>query len=165
LNGTALASGLGQDIGAPHSAPRSVAGVVREPFLVRSQVGRLVELQVFDLGVPDDVAAFTEALMAMSSSLGGPAILLGDYRAAGPFPQEVGDAWSRAMRRFNASVERSAILLDAVNETFNLQIARVIRCAGSQRRRWFYDTFEARAWLADVVTPAEAARLDELLDG
>ncbi len=163
MDGTALASGLaGQDRVAPRVAP-GCSRPVGESFTVHRQVGRLIELQIGDIGFADEVAALRDALLAASASLEGPSLLVADHRSAGPFPQEVGDAWSRAMRRYNGSVERSAILLRRDNETFNLQMARVVRCAGSPRRRWFYDPAEVRTWLAEVMTPAEVARLDEFL--
>jgi hypothetical protein len=161
LDGTAFESGLARDsLAGARSAPSLR---LREPFVVRVQAGRLLELQVFDLGLPEDVEALARAVFAAAAELGVPAILLSDNRAAGPFSQEVGDSWSRVMRQFNARVARSAILLDPANETFNLQLERVVRCAGSTRRRWFCDPFEARAWLADVASPSEMTRLDEVL--
>lgn len=160
MNGTELASGLGRG---------ELAGLccgqdrtARDPFTVRSCVGRLVELQVFDLAVPEDVASMDGAIASAASALGTQSIIVADARPAGPFPHEVGDAWSRVMRLHNAQVIRSAILLDPANDTFNLQLARVVRCAGSPRRRWFYDPCELRDWLVDVATPVELARLDEL---
>jgi hypothetical protein len=134
-----------------------------EPFVLTSEGGRLVRLQVFDLGVPEDVVVLSAALLVHLAQVEGLAVLIADHRVASPFSQEVGDAWSRAMRRFNPCLERSVVLLDRENETFNLQIARVVRCAGSPRRRWFYDASEAREWLTDVLTPAEAVRFDALV--
>jgi hypothetical protein len=170
LNGTALASGLGREnLAAPHSAVRALGGVERververEPFAVRLHVGRLIELQVFDLLFPEDVRLVSETLLLASAAIAGPAILIADCRAAAPFSQEVGDAWSRAMRRYNPKVERSALLLDRANETFNLQIDRVVRCAGSPQRRWFHEVAEARSWLSEIMSASEVARLDVVL--
>ena len=162
MNGTALASELAH---GELAAPRAKGGIsgVRVPYAVRARVGRLLEVQVFDIALPEDVARLNEQLLAEAAKVSAPPILLADHRAAGPFPQEVGDAWSRAMRHFNATIERSAILLERDNETFNLQIARVVRCAGSPRRRCFFEPPELRAWLAEVATPAELSRLDALI--
>jgi hypothetical protein len=166
VDGTELASGLGQGDFAGTASPQPRGLAARpppQPFVVRSAVGRLVELQVFELGLPEDVGVLNAALLAAVSSFDTSVVLLADHRRARPFPHEVGDAWSRGMRLLNTRVIRSAILLDPANETFNLQLARVVRCAGSPRRRWFEDPSELRGWLADVVTPSERARLDELL--
>ncbi len=161
MNSTELASGLGREELAGLRCGQGRAA--REPFTVRSSVGRLIELRVFDLAVPEDVALMNGAIAAAASAVGTQSIIVADARPAGPFPHEVGDAWSRVMRLHNAHLVRSAILLDPANDTFNLQLARVVRCAGSPRRRWFYDPCELRDWLVDLSTPFELARLDELL--
>jgi hypothetical protein len=164
VDGTELASTVRhEDLVTPcglRSAPRA-----HEPFDVRCTVGRLVELRLFELSLPDEVTALSVALGSAAAPLGSRAVVLADYRRAGPFPHGVGDAWSRAMRRSNQNVLRSAALLDPANETFNLQIARVIRCAGLPARRWFNEVDELRAWLADVLTEGERARLDAFLGG
>ncbi len=67
------------------------------------------------------------------------------------------------MRRFNGAVERSAVLLDSANETFNLQFARVVRCAGMPNRCCFEDAALLRAWLSAALTPEERAAVDQLL--
>jgi hypothetical protein len=144
-------------VGAPRSDD------VRCAFSVRHHVGRIVELRLRDPLDPTDVEQVLEELGVLAASLVEPMILVADYRAASPFSQEVGDAWSRAMRRFNASVERSAVLLDPSNETFNLQFARVVRCAGLTNRCCFEEPAHLRGWLAPLLTPNERAKLDELL--
>jgi hypothetical protein len=166
VNGTELASTFRQeDAAAARAATPASTCAGREPFDVQCVAGRLVELRLFDLSVPDEVTAMNAALRSASAHLGAKAVIVADCRQASPFPHEVGDAWSRAMRRFNGNVIRSAILLDPSNETFNLQIARVIRCAGLPARRWFHDPEEARAFLADVLTELELARLADVLAG
>jgi hypothetical protein len=164
VNGTDLASTFRQeDATAARAVAPASACQPREPFDVRCVTGRLIELRLFDVSLTDEVTAMNAALMSAAAPLGARAIILADCRQAGPFPHEVGDAWSRAMRRFNGNVVRSAILLEPSNETFNLQIARVVRCAGLPARRWFHDPDELRAFLADVLTECELARLDEVL--
>ncbi len=169
MRGTAPASGLRRD---DRIAPRSAAllrggsgvePVAGDPFVVRAHVGRVVELKMLSLVGLDDVSALSESLLEIIESIGGSALLLADYRAATPFAHDVADAWSRSMRRFNAAVERSAIWLDPANDTFNLQIARVVRCAGSPRRRCMQHAADVRDWLCAVATASEAACIDDLL--
>lgn len=164
MNGTDLASTFRQEDAAAARAatPASVCGP-REPFDIRCTEGRLVELRLFDLSLPEEVSAMNGALRSAAAHLGAQAVIVADCRQAAPFPHEVGDEWSRAMRRFNGNLIRSAILLEPSNETFNLQIARVVRCAGLPARRWFHDPDELRAFLADVLTERELARLDDFL--
>jgi hypothetical protein len=163
MNGTALASARAeQDLAGTRSSGAPLhAG--RDPFVVRAGVGRLVEVQAFEIALPCDVDVMNATILAAAASLGVAPLLIADYRAVGPFSQDVGDVWSRAMRQFNAAVERSAILLHSANETFNLQITRVVRCAGSPRRRIFYEAADLRTWIAEVATPEECSRLDEIL--
>jgi hypothetical protein len=137
---------------------------MRGAFAVRHQVGRIVEVRLRDPLDPSDLEQVAEELGVLAAGLLEPLIVLADYRAASPFPQEVGDAWSRAMRRFKGLVERSAVLLDPSNETFNLQFARVVRCAGMKNRCCFEEPAHLRAWLAPALRPYERAKLDELLE-
>jgi hypothetical protein len=140
-----------------------VSNARERPFTVVSGTGRLLEVCVFDVCRTDDIASLTAALSRKARALAGPPIIFGDFRAASPFSQAVADEWSRDMRAFNGKVARSALLLCPENETFNLQFARVVRCAGSASRRWFREAGEAREWLRAFLTDVELARIDELL--
>jgi hypothetical protein len=159
MNGIELASQFWRErwVATP---PR---GTSCDAFDVRGSVGRLVELRVMDLSHPDDVAALSASIASVAAPAGARVLLFADYRSAAPFAQSIADAWSLAMRRSNTKVLRSAILLDPANETFNLQIARVIRCAGLATRRSFEEPAELRDWLGEVATPLERDRIDELL--
>ena len=53
--------------------------------------------------------------------------------------------------------------LDPRNVMFNLQVARVVRCAGHDARRLFTDPLEMGDWLGDLLTDAERAALRGLL--
>jgi hypothetical protein len=133
------------------------------PFTVLSGSGRLLEVRVFDVCSIGDIAALTARLIREGRALPGPPIIFGDLREAPPFSQAVADGWSRDMRGFNGKVARSALLLRPENQTFNLQFARVVRCAGFASRRWFCDCGELREWLRAFLTDVELARVDQLL--
>ena len=78
-----------------------------------------------------------------SGASGPRAVVCADHRAAYPLlSRDMADAWSRGMRGANRSVGRSAILLHPANETYNLQIERIVQCAGHERRRVFADPRE-----------------------
>lgn len=62
----------------------------------------------------------------------------------------------------NPRVTRSAILVPA-NPTTNLQTVRLIREAENPNRRHFTSTTQLHAWLAEVLTSEEAARLETFL--
>jgi hypothetical protein len=132
-------------------------------FTVNLCVGRLLEVRIFYLSGPDTLSRLSQRMVTFAKAGAAPAVIFGDYTLASPFSQMVGDAWSRAMRGFNESVAWSALLLARSNETFNLQIERVVRCAGNPGRRLFYDGPELREWVAQRATQAELMRVDELL--
>ncbi|MGO9832707.1 MAG: hypothetical protein ACLP1X_00685 [Polyangiaceae bacterium] len=140
-----------------------VPDALERPFTVLSGSGRLLEVRVFDVCRIDDIASLTARLIREARALAGPPIIFGDFRAAPPFSQAVADGWSRDMRGFNDKVARSAFLLSPENETFNLQFARVVRCAGSAYRRWFCDSGELREWLRAFLTDVELGRVDQLM--
>jgi hypothetical protein len=129
---------------------------------LRAGVGRLLELQLAAAPDPARLFGVTARMIGQVPVLTS-AVIFADYRVATPFSQAVADQWSRSMRAFNANLARSAILLDSSNETFNLQIERVVRCAGSAARRCFSDPAELRGWLREVLTDFELTRVDELL--
>ena len=134
-------------------------------FLARVRVGRLVELRVGRMTNLADVDALN-ASAAAAMRLAGPAfVICADYRFASPLSTDLADSWSRAMRSVNRNLGRSAILLHPANTTFNLQIQRVVRCAGSDARRVFTDGKELLEWLDVLLTEAERAALRAFLDG
>lgn len=73
--------------------------------------------------------------------------------------------WSRAMRRNNGSIGRSALLLDPANAMYNLQVERVVQCAGSPARRLFADIEELRDWVSDALAEPEREALRGLFSG
>jgi hypothetical protein len=155
--GTGVSGGFGSD--------RFVCATSARPFTVFSGVGRLLEVRVFDVCTPSDIAALTARMSHEASGMSGPPIVFADLRAGSPFSQAVADRWSRDMRSFNEKVARSALLLSPENATFNLQFARVVQCAGSPSRRCFCDGAELREGLRAFLTKSELARVDELLPG
>jgi hypothetical protein len=144
-------------------AAERVAGACNEPFTVRSGFGRLLEVRVVEVLSVEDIASLSAGLAEGVLALAVRPFVFCDCRSAPPFSQAVADQWSRDMRGFNDKVVRSAILLSPDNETFNLQLARVVRCAGSTSRRLFSEADELRAWLCDLLTDVELARVDQLL--
>ncbi len=111
-----------------------------------------------------DIGAFTAQVLAATRQTGGRALLCADYRRASPLMPEAAGPWSHAMREANKYIIRSAVLVDPRNTMFNLQIARVVRCAGhAGRRRIFEDVAELRGWLGDAATEAERQSIDAFL--
>ena len=77
-----------------------------------------------------------------------------------------GDAAERVLKRIvkmNPRTERSSALASPGSPTAVLQFMRLIREARLADRRMFFDAEEQIAWLAEVLTEDEAARLREFL--
>lgn len=130
----------------------------------RVRTGRLVEVRIGRLPDLVDIESLNAAVFSAVRSVGPGAVVCADHRrAASALSREQGDAWSRAMRRANRSVGRSAILLHPANTTFNLQLERVVQCAGHDGRRAFTDLGELHDWLDGGLTEAERAGLRTFL--
>jgi hypothetical protein len=129
------------------------------------RVGRLIEVQSpRGLTSLADVNAFTADVLAATRQTGGRALLCADYRRGSPLMPEAADPWSHAMREANEYLIRSAVLVDPDNTMFNLQMGRVVRCAGhAGRRRIFTNVAELRDWMSDAATDAELHAVDALL--
>jgi hypothetical protein len=126
---------------------------------------RLVEIHVRRLETVDAVESLSAGVFAAVSQTSHGAVIFADHRHASPVQAPVATAWSRDMRRANRSVARSGILVDPANVVFNLQLARVVHCAGSAARRIFTDAHELYAWLAERLDDDERATLEGLLTG
>ena len=57
---------------------------------------------------------------------------------------------------------RGGLLLDPSNAMYNLQIERVVRCAGNPGRRLFVDIDLLRDWIGGPVSESERKALDGL---
>jgi hypothetical protein len=71
-------------------------------------------------------------------------------------------AWR--IRNMNTRSERSAALASSDAPVAVLQFLRVIREAGLHDRKLFFDSLEMRRWVAEILTPAEAARLADFIE-
>jgi hypothetical protein len=134
-------------------------------FKVACNVGRLVEARLFAPRTTNDVLLFGQEMFRTLTTVRVLSVICGDWRAATLASPEVADALLTLMRRGNGYFERSAVLLSRESATFNLQVERVFREAGSDARRAFRDPLAMRRWLGEVLTDAERRRMGEFLDG
>jgi hypothetical protein len=126
----------------------------------RVRTGRLVEVRITRLRSLADIESLHAAVYAAVLSAGPAAVVCADHRLASPLlSRELADAWSRGMRKANRSVGRSAILLHPANTTFNLQLERIVECAGHAGRRVFTEREGLFRWLDGGLTEAEQERL------
>jgi hypothetical protein len=141
-------------------------GSTRTHAFALSGIGRLVEVRIRRLADVADVESLNAGVFAAMHRAGREAVICADNRRASPLQRGIADAWSRGMRKANGSIARSAILVDPSNMMFNLQIERVVHCAGSPTRRLFADREELQNWLeGDLTEPERRALRRFLSDG
>jgi hypothetical protein len=121
----------------------------------RVLVGRLVEVRVYRLADIHDVERLNAEAHAAIRRAGPGAVVYGDHRDASPLARDVADVWARGMREANRNISRSAILLDPDNTTFNLQLERVVRCAGYPARLIFSAPAELQARMETYLSGQE----------
>jgi hypothetical protein len=137
----------------------------RSGCFARVRTGRLVEVRIGRMVSVADVESLKTAVSAAVHRAGPEVVVCADHRFASPLPSDLADLWAGAMRRNNRSLSRSAILLDSTNVTFNLQIARIVQCAGSDLRRVFTATDALYEWLDGGLTEVERVALRLFLEG
>jgi hypothetical protein len=125
----------------------------------RVRAARIVEVHVRRLPTLDDVESLHAQVLAAVRRAGPGAVICADHRFASPLSREVADVWSRNMRGNNGGIVRGALLLDPANTMYNLQVERVVHCAGSAARRLFADIEELRDWVSDALTEPEREAL------
>ncbi len=138
-------------------------GVTARPLgtaaFARAGVGRIIEIRVRRLPHVAAVDALGAGVFEAMGRVGSEVVICADYRLATPISPHVADAWSRVMRETNGRITLSALLLDPDNTMFNLQLKRIVRCAGSPGRRLFEDVDELRDWTDYALTEAERGGL------
>jgi hypothetical protein len=110
-----------------------------------------------------EVEAADRAMDDAVRSLQSPCVIIADYTQARFLLEEDAVQLTQMYRRHNNHIERSAILVSASSAVAVLQMERVIREAKYAPRRAFRDAREAAAWLEEVLTPTERARLRVVL--
>ena len=124
-----------------------------------------MEVYVRRLVDVDEVAALKVQVAAAIRRAGPGAVICGDHRFGSPLSSEVADAWSGVMRKNDGHVVRRALLLDPSNAMYNLQLERVVRCAGNDSRRFFTAIDELREWVGEALGGAERLALRDLFAG
>jgi len=82
-----------------------------------------------------------------------------DWRAVELMPPETAARAREMLARVNPRVVRSSILTLPEHPLTNLQVVRLIREAENASRRHFISPLEQHAWLSEVLSAAESARL------
>jgi hypothetical protein len=134
--------------------------------VVRIQVGRLLEIRVAaGFRSAGDVAAVFQQVGREVARLppGTKHVTVVDWRRCPLMAPEAADFLTARMAGVNPSTERSAAIARQDAPVGVLQFLRVIRAAGFSDRRLFFSEDELCSWLADVLSPAEGARLRAFL--
>ncbi len=132
------------------------------PWVVEVRVGRLVEGRPLALKTREDAVGYCDAFRRIVPGARR-VVICADYRAVSVFAPEIADELARLMVDMNQYIERSAILVAPDHATNVLQVQRVVRESHNENRRRFTDAAELQRWLAEVLSPAEQARLKEFL--
>ena len=131
-------------------------------WTVQRNVGRLLEARVGSLQTREEVATFSDECRRLMKRGGPPVVVCADYRAVQVFSPATAEALKENLRDMNPLIARSGLLI-APDHAINLmQMSRVARESGSQRRT-FVDKAPLRAWLDELLTPDEQARLAAFL--
>ena len=133
-------------------------------FTVEHHVGRLIETRTSHLSSLGEVADFGARFREIAARLPAEQVVIcGDYRGMRIFSPDVAERFVAMLTAANPRVERSAILCSPDHATALLQIERTVKQAASSSRRTFRDAAELTAWLGDVLTDDERARVAAFL--
>ena len=129
---------------------------------VEHHVGRLVEVKLASPLEIQEVQQFVKELTAIIASIPSKYVGVVDLLEAHVFPGAVADTLIQLLSTASPRVERTAMLIGE-SATFALQVERVIRTANNENRHVFRRPQELEAWLDEVLTLEERARLKHFL--
>ena len=131
-------------------------------YTLECHVGRLFEIRVQPPLSVEQLKGFHPQVTRILARVPGQVIGCTDLRKARVFGLDVADKLMTIIRTDGPRVERNAYLVGE-SAVFSMQIARVIRMAGSPSRRAFTEPDEAITWLSEVLTEPEILRLREFI--
>jgi hypothetical protein len=131
-------------------------------WYVAVKVGRVVEGRPLVLKTRAAAVAYCAEFRRLVPPLRR-AVICADYRAIAVFAPEVAEELKSLLADMNPFIERSAILVAPEHATGVLQVGRVVKETHHESRRRFTDAAEMSAWLGELLTPAESARVAEFL--
>lgn len=90
-------------------------------------------------------------------------VIAADWRHVTVMSPETAARARAMLSKSNARALRSSILTHSDQSLTNLQVQRLVREAENEHRRHFVSAREQHAWLSEVLTTEESARLAEFL--
>jgi hypothetical protein len=130
---------------------------------VVGRVGRLVEIRCIAPITAEDVATLIRDIQQFLDTRPERALSMVDLRQLGLVDPQLIDRVVAFMRAENPRVERSAFLMADSGALQTMQLERMLKQAGSPSRRLFKWARDAEAWLGELLSPAERARLHVFL--
>ncbi len=126
-------------------------------------VGRLIELRVATPFTEDDLAELLAIHTRVLQEAGDQLVVAVDLMGAHVFPPAITDRFIYLMSRVNPALLRSGLLIND-SMVFGLQVQRALHESGDNpNRQCFSSRQELEAWLGEVLTPEERARLRHFL--
>jgi hypothetical protein len=130
-------------------------------YSIENKVGRLVEIALWSPVTKEEAAPWAELHDRVVASVGGPYFCLVDLARATVFPPDAVEAYVATMKNEPLLIRTGTLL--GRSPTQHLQILRMIKEANNTQRKAFRDPNEVLAFLAEIASPAERARLTEVL--
>jgi hypothetical protein len=134
-------------------------------FSAATNVGRLLEVRVVPPLTMEEATRFLQEIVRLTAAQTGKIVACTDLRTGTRTidPDSI-DLIAGIMRSENPRLERNALVVSPQAPTFILQMERMIKTAGAVQRRIFKARPEAEAWLGEVLSGSERARLRTFLD-
>jgi len=131
-------------------------------YAIANPVGKLVEIRIWSPVSLEETRSWARDHDAVIDAITSNYVCYVDLVDATVFPQDIVDAYVSTMKD-ERRLLRTGTLLNH-SPTMSLQIQRMIREANHLQRRAFREPDELEAWLGQVLTWAERARLHEILE-
>jgi hypothetical protein len=131
---------------------------------VDHRVGQLLEIRAASPFTLDDASALFKQIYRVMPRDSGLARVIVDLRGLRVVDPAVVDLVTGFMQMDNPMVERNAFLLPESGSLVQMQSERMLKQVGSPSRRAFRHRQEAEDWMAEILTPAEHARLIAFLN-
>lgn len=131
-------------------------------YTIDNRVGRLIEIRVESPVTEEELSQFHDRIAKVIKPIKGQVASCTDLAGATVFLQPVAARWIEIIKQENPIVERNAILVGE-GAVFSMQIERIIRQAGFKNRKAFLVPSALTAWLGEILTVRERARLDQFL--
>ena len=131
-------------------------------YTIDNRVGRLIEIRVESPVTEEELSQFHDKIAKLIKPIKGQVASCTDLAGATVFLQPVAARWIEIIKQENPIVERNAILVGE-GAVFSMQVERIIRQAGFKNRKAFLAPAMLTAWLGEILTVRERARLDQFL--